>query len=282
MTIQNGTLTITTSDGKTFSGNAGGPGAPGVGITNIAYGKDGSITITTSDGKTWTSSANQTTSQLQSAFQSNGIWCANGVCNLPSSSGSLSLTPNWSINDENGILVLRNTNAKSDSRYAFFPGVYSDFGLNTIKIGNSNLNLGADGWIRALSNPSDIGSYNAGFAGSNIWAKGTVYALNKIALGNTNLVPGADGWVRALSNPADNSSYNAGLAGTNLWARDRLYAGGRDILAEIDDLKANAVRKDKFYGIKSGRGGYLSDQGGWKAKPSKPTDWEAMVFDQAN
>ena len=55
---------------------------------------------------------------------------------------------------------------------------------------------------------------------------------------------------------------------------------GRNIFAELDDLKANSVRKDKKYGIRSARGGYLSDQGGWKPKPPTAGHWEVMYMDE--
>ena len=66
--------------------------------------------------------------------------------------------------------------------------------------------------------------------------------------------------------------------------KNKLYLGNRDILSELDDLKANIIRKDKKYGVRSSRGGYLSDQGpagaGWKARPTLPTDFEVMNFDE--
>jgi hypothetical protein len=89
-----------------------------------------------------------------------------------------------------------------------------------------------------------------------------------------------DDWVRITGNKNDFNAYNRGLAAKNLWARDKLYVANRDILAELDDLKNNVIRKDRKYGIKSSRGGYLSDQGGWKGKPVRDSDWEIMYFDQ--
>ena len=56
------------------------------------------------------------------------------------------------------------------------------------------------------------------------------------------------------------------------------------ILKELDDLKDNIIRKDKMYGIKSAKGGYLSDQGNqgaaWRARPTLITDNSVMSFDE--
>jgi len=72
---------------------------------------------------------------------------------------------------------------------------------------------------------------------------------------------------------------------------DELIVGGRDILGEIDSLighkndilnalQNQVIRKDRTYGIRSSRGGFLSDQDGWKPAPKKASDWEAMTFHQ--
>lgn len=255
----NGNAVITTTDSKVWKMPLP-VGPTGISITNISFNKDGSITITTSDGKTWASTANQTAAQLASTIstivQANSLWCANGVCNLPKDSTinfdtsstvpiqfpgvqnvsqgfqidvwgnvvaganmKLATGSNWNVRDQKGNNVLT----------AFVDGSKNvSVGGNTLGLGYTNLTLGTDPtkdpWIRSLSNPADVNSYNAGFAGTNLWAKDTVYASNKLALGNTNLVPGTDGWVRSLSNPADVNSYNAGFAGTNIWAKDTVYA----------------------------------------------------------
>ncbi len=66
--------------------------------------------------------------------------------------------------------------------------------------------------------------------------------------------------------------------------KDKLFVGKRDILKELDDLKDNIIRKDRLYGIKSSKGGYLSDQGtqgaAWRARPSLPNDNEVMKLDE--
>jgi hypothetical protein len=62
-----------------------------------------------------------------------------------------------------------------------------------------------------------------------------------IQLGDT-IISQSDDWVRLLSNPTDTGSYNRGLAAKNLYASGKVFAGGRDILAELDNLKANTIK----------------------------------------
>lgn len=66
--------------------------------------------------------------------------------------------------------------------------------------------------------------------------------------------------------------------------KGKLFVKQRDILAELDDLKNFIVRTDRNYGIKSSRGGYLSDQGqsgaAWKTRPTLSNDYEIMKFDE--
>ena len=66
--------------------------------------------------------------------------------------------------------------------------------------------------------------------------------------------------------------------------KNKIFVGKRDILKELDDIKENMIRKDKFYGVKSSKGGYLSDQGIkgalWRARPTLPNDNEVMNFDE--
>ena len=82
----------------------------------------------------------------------------------------------------------------------------------------------------------------------------------------------------------DDVNFLVGNNKTMRLTKNKLFLGNRDILAELDDLKANIIRKDKKYGVKSSRGGYLSDQGpagaSWKARPTLPTDFEVMIFDE--
>lgn len=67
-------------------------------------------------------------------------------------------------------------------------------------------------------------------------------------------------------------------------SKDKLFVGNRDVLKELDEIKENIVRKDRLYGIKSAKGGYLSDQGiqgaSWLSKPTLKTDNSVMLFDE--
>ena len=47
---------------------------------------------------------------------------------------------------------------------------------------------------------------------------------------------------------------------------------GRNVLAELNDLHTNAVRKDKKYAILADTGGHLTDKGGWAKTTSNPNE----------
>jgi hypothetical protein len=70
-----------------------------------------------------------------------------------------------------------------------------------------------------------------------------------------------DGWVRVLksNNIAD---WDKGLAARELWAKDKITVAGRDILAELDDLKKNTVKTDgTVYEFPTSGGGHCVDAG---------------------
>jgi hypothetical protein len=74
-----------------------------------------------------------------------------------------------------------------------------------------------------------------------------------------------------------NNNHNSNGKEVRVWA-DRLYAN----MVEIDGKKiekkhVEALRGDKWFGIQSSRGGYLSDQGGWKSAPNG-SNWETMYL----
>jgi hypothetical protein len=97
-------------------------------------------------------------------------------------------------------------------------------------------------------------------------------------------VHGNDEWLRFFGK--DGNEYYGGIATGKIWLPDPktlTFGSGinlQNLIDDIEDLKKNAVRQDKKYGILSARGGYLSDQGGWKGKPNDPSNWEVMRFDQ--
>jgi hypothetical protein len=63
---------------------------------------------------------------------------------------------------------------------------------------------------------------------------------------------GNDGWLRVLNGHSGNLSHysGSGLAAKSLYTHDGKI-NGRNLFAEIDDLKRNAVRKDRTYFIQS-------------------------------
>jgi len=73
--------------------------------------------------------------------------------------------------------------------------------------------------------------------------------------------------------PAD-QGFLAMVSDGNLWLS---RSTGRTWVA---DNLGQSVRKDKKYGIKSSRGGYLPDKGGWEARPADASKWEVMYFDE--
>ncbi|NBP03434.1 MAG: hypothetical protein EBU90_25765, partial [Proteobacteria bacterium] len=105
-----------------------------------------------------------------------------------------------------------------------------------------------------------------------------VRVWDAIRIGDTYLRQD-DEWLRLVKdkNSIGLDSYDKGLAAKKLWAKDSLEVAGRNIIAELDDLRNNVIRKDRIYGIQSDRGGFLSDQGGWKGNVG---GWERMKFVQ--
>lgn len=84
-----------------------------------------------------------------------------------------------------------------------------------------------------------------------------------------------------------NGKHTLAFATGNIWAEDYKTHNGRSVIKELDHLNSvtsimwdNYVRKDKKYAIKSSRGGYLSDQGGWKEKPVNKDKWEVMTLEE--
>jgi hypothetical protein len=74
-----------------------------------------------------------------------------------------------------------------------------------------------------------------------------------------------------------NNNHNSNGKEVRVWA-DRLYANMIDIDGKkIEKKHVEALRGDKWFGIQSSRGGYLSDQGGWKSAPNG-SNWETMYL----
>ena len=125
---------------------------------------------------------------------------------------------------------------------------------------------------------SDAITSKAGITANDIVSNGLIKFGGAGATGFQWGNEGGNGWscLRSL-NGGDNSfcMHNTHGNGTRLHPGGDVTVKGRNILAEIDDLKNNCVRKDRKYGIQSNRGGILSDRGGWVGAVQ---DWETMRF----
>jgi len=108
-----------------------------------------------------------------------------------------------------------------------------------------------DEWLRVV-NPADATKYSGGLAAGKLYAQteiitdGAIKFKNKWMIGGSGGGSGDDEWVRMTG--LDNKTYYGGFAAGKLWTNDQTI-NGRNIFAEIDDLKANAVRKNKDFTI---------------------------------
>ena len=169
------------------------------------------------------------------------------------------------VDEHKSLMIVGNKSGGGVRKVRMYDDVQvgSDLGVGgVIKMGDTNLAF-KDDWIRLLSNPADLGSFNRGFAGKNLYAHENIYGKKDMAIDGNIKLGGAlkiadtniafkDGWIRLVSDPANPDSYNRGLAAKELYALGKIYGGGnRDIIAELDDLKRNVVRKDKIYAIQN-------------------------------
>jgi hypothetical protein len=215
-------------------------------------------------------------------MKANGMWCADGeLCKIPVGKKGIDWGYGASKIFDDGQLKV-----SSDDNIFLQIGDY-----NTMQIQKDNVFL-ANGTalqfgqgFEKVANAGEIsyGRYDGGVDGSlNIVGAGkngqarSVRVWDTLRLGDATLRQDDD-WLRIISDKNNNQSYDKGLAARQLWARDKIFASGRDILAELDDLRNNAVRKDKQYFVRSNRGGLLIDGGGWSGNKG---DWETMKFEQ--
>lgn len=89
-----------------------------------------------------------------------------------------------------------------------------------------------------------------------------------------------DDWVRIISDKNSPYSYDKGLAAKNLYADNKILVRGRDIIAELDDLKTNAVRRDQRYTVENvdGRRLQMSGDGARAVGQDSWGNWEQMRF----
>ena len=76
-------------------------------------------------------------------------------------------------------------------------------------------------------------------ASGDITTSGAIKIKNKWMLGGSGGTSGDDDWVRMTG--LDNKAYYGGFAAGKLWTADNTI-NGRNIFAELDDIKANMVR----------------------------------------
>jgi hypothetical protein len=127
----------------------------------------------------------------------------------------------------------------------------ADGKLRTYYANNSTTYMGTgDGYVwRRADDKQDMMTLD-NTASLNV--QGAIKFKNKWMIGGSGGGSGDDEWVRMTG--LDNKTYYGGFAAGKLFTADNTI-NGRNIFAELDDLKANAVRKNKDFTIA------LRDQG---------------------
>lgn len=219
-------------------------------------------------------------------MKGNSLWCADGeLCKIPNTKKGIDFGYGGSKISDLGNLTLEtddNIDFKTGSGNGLTAALTNDhmylYGSRGVQFGHGfdrDANAGQISYGRHDGGAD--GSLNIVGGGKNGQSR-VVRVWDTLRIGD-GMLRQDDDWIRSIGNQNDTQSYDAGkgLAAKNLWAKNKIFAGGRDILAELDDLRNNAVRKDKQYFIRSNRGGMLIDGGGWS---SNKGDWETMKFEQ--
>jgi hypothetical protein len=161
----------------------------------------------------------------------------------------------------------------------------------TGKLATNNLdpNNMPDGWGGGLRINDGYASGTMGFGPDGKALKaymnrnGDAYVSNSLKIGTWTIIDRNGHLQFVKDGTAYNNDYGAipanqgflALAGDgNLWSN---RSTGRGWIA---DNLGQTVRKDRKYGLRSARGGYLSDQGGWKGRPQNADWWEVMTLDE--
>jgi len=252
--------------------------------------------------------------EVTNAFmKANTLWCADGeVCKLPSNKKSIFLGVNNTDTvhiTQNGIFtkssdpsewvglgidkgyIFRNSDTRVVDGGAKTMTIRNDDGNLRLMASTNNIQLPlstalqfGEGFEReANAGQISYGRHDGGADGTlNIIGGGkngqqrVVRVWDSLRIGDTHLRQDDD-WLRLVGDKNKVDDYNKGLAAKNLWAKDKIFAASRDILAELDDLRANVIRKDRQYYVRSNRGGLLIDAGGWSQNKG---EWETMKFEQ--
>lgn len=135
---------------------------------------------------------------------------------------------------------------------------------------------------------------NEGFSGEStgesIANVASLYNTGKFTVSNMNITSNANINSLDVSGRSTLSSINSkgNLNNTgnftnngNAVINGSLVVNGTDILNEIANIKYNYVKNGSPIGIRSGRGGYLQDAGGWvQGLPNSTSDWDLMYIDK--
>ena len=161
----------------------------------------------------------------------------------------------------------------------------------TGKIATNNLdpNNMPDGWGGGLRIFDGYASGTMGFGPDGKALKaymnsnGDAYVSNSLKIGSWTLRDKNGHLQFVKDGTAYNDNYGAIPADQgflamaqdgNLWSNK---SSGRGWVA---DNLGQSIRKDRKYGVQSARGGYLSDQGGWKGRPTAANYYEVMKLDE--
>jgi len=269
-------------------GPRGMPGTPGKDGLPGTPGKDGLPGTPGKDGKPGPHGPPGTvnTEENRNFLKANAMWCADGeMCKIPKGKRGLDWGYGASkIYDDSQLKI------ETDDNIFMIVGneTTTQFTKDAVYIPQSKFVQFGEGFTREANagqisygrlDGEENGSLNIIGAGKAGQAR-RVRVWDVLQMGDTHLAGNKDDWLRLLSDPNNIESYNKGFAVKNLSAKERLWVSGRDILEELDWIKATMMRKDRKYGVQSARGGYLSDQGGWKGRPVDRSNWEVMRLDQ--
>jgi hypothetical protein len=171
----------------------------------------------------------------------NTLWCADGeLCTLPALKTGIKGNDNVFI----GIGDKKDYN----------------FTKTDLNFSNSNGIQFGDGFDKTQdAGQISYGRHDGGVGGTlNIIGAGKPGQARAVRVWDALQIGGAilrqdDNWLRITSNKDVPGAYNIGLAAKHLWAQESLEVKGRNILAELDDIKANFMRKDANFAIRGQR-----------------------------
>lgn len=204
-------------------------------------------------------------------LKENSMWCADGsICSIPTGKAMYFF-------DNNIQLGLGEFMVDS-------PGVPGGrFKVDkdgNLLVGKSGTLQFGQGYVRE-TNAGQIsyGRHDGGENGTlNIVGAGKAGQARNVRVWDTLRIGDAhlrqdDDWLRVLTDPNNTATLGKGLAAKALWAQEKIFgAGGRDILAELDNLNANTIKVNDAIRLKStGGNSYLKAAGNWGAATTDQT-----------